>query len=68
MFLFEVKESIDHSKKFRKNRTIHAQTKMAVLRQIKAGGAIVATPIFLCFFNVRYKITQVKAYSENLSF
>ena len=67
MYLFEVKEST--LKSFIQIGPSMLK-KMAVLRQIKAWGAFVATPTFLyilCFFNVRYKITPVKAHSENLS-
>ena len=44
--------------------------KMTVCAKLKLGVLLLPHPhsyIFLCFFNVRYKITPVKAYSENLS-
>ena len=67
MYLFEVKESTLKSLVKIEPSMLK---KMAVLRQIKAQALLLPRPhsyIFLCFFNVRYKITPVKAYSENLS-
>ena len=68
MYLFEVKEST--LKSFVKIGPSMLK-KMAVLRKIKARGRFCCHAHillnFYVFFNVRYKITPVKVYSENLS-
>ena len=68
MYLFMDDESIyESSKKIRPSVFV----KMAIMCQIKAGGAFchhAQMRIRFCvFLNVRYKLTLVEAYSENLS-
>ena len=69
MYLFEVKEST--LKSFVKIGPSMLK-KMAVVCQIKARGrfcchAHILIYFYVFFFNARYKITPVKAYSKNLS-